>query len=95
MVTEAPNGHTIASLAAHLGGVVAGRGDLVIKGFAPLQIAKPDQITFIVDQRWAAKWKESDAGAAVVTRDVELPELDLKRRALIRVSASTTPSVPW
>jgi len=77
--------HTIAALAAHLGGVVAGRGDLVIHGLAPLHMARPDEITFIVDRRWASKWKESRAGAAVVSRHVEVPDHDQRQRALIHV----------
>lgn len=85
LASHSPAGHTIAALAAHLGGVVAGRADLVIHGLAPLHAAQPDELTFIVDRHWAAKWPESEAGAAVVRRDVQVPEHDNHKRALIRV----------
>lgn len=84
-VREPVRSHTTASLASHLGGEVAGRSDLVIHGLAALQYARPDEITFIVDQRWASLWKESRAGAAVVSRDIAVPGHDDRTRALICV----------
>jgi len=80
----APN-WTSGDLAAKLGAVVVGRTDLAISGPAALDRARPGEIGFIRDAKFAAKWSASGASAALVTRGVEVPGHDAATRALLVV----------
>lgn len=76
---------TAAALAEWLGGEVVGRADLPIRGLNALADAGPDEVTFIADDKHAARWGASQAGAAVVTRSLEVPGHDPASRVLILV----------
>ncbi len=76
---------TAAALAEWLGGEVVGRADLPIRGLNALADAGPDEVTFIADDKHAARWGASRAGAAVVTRSLEVAGHDPANRALILV----------
>ncbi|MBL9140609.1 MAG: hypothetical protein JNK53_01975, partial [Phycisphaerae bacterium] len=67
---------TTGSLASMLEGELVGPADLPVNGVNSLADAARDQLTFIVDAVNAARWGNSSAGAAVVTRGVDVPGHD-------------------
>jgi UDP-3-O-[3-hydroxymyristoyl] glucosamine N-acyltransferase len=76
---------TTGSLADLLEGELVGPANLPVNGVNSLADASSDQLTFIVDAVNATRWAGSGAGAAVVTRGVEVPGHDPAARALILV----------
>ncbi|HZI93433.1 MAG TPA: UDP-3-O-(3-hydroxymyristoyl)glucosamine N-acyltransferase [Patescibacteria group bacterium] len=66
------SGHTLANLAARLGGVVHGEPDLPIDGIAPLQTAGPGDLTFLANPRYLTEARATRAAAVVVGPGVEL-----------------------
>lgn len=54
-----------------LGGRLLGDADLLIHSLAPLQKARPDQISFLSNARYRAHLIESDAGCVIVHPDWE------------------------
>lgn len=66
---------TIADLAARIHARLIGTGDVVITGLSAIDQARPDggDLTFIAEARYAAKWAESKAIAAVVSERLEVP----------------------
>lgn len=75
--------HTTESIAALVGGKLIGPGDLLIGGVEQVQHARPGQLTFIGEARYARRWVRSEASAALVTRGVEVEPV--AGRALIFV----------
>ncbi|MCP3905514.1 MAG: UDP-3-O-(3-hydroxymyristoyl)glucosamine N-acyltransferase [Planctomycetes bacterium] len=67
-----PRGHTVAFIAEQVGGRVVGRGDVEVRGINGLDEATAEQITFIMSPRYAQRWAESRAAAALVSEGVEL-----------------------
>jgi UDP-3-O-[3-hydroxymyristoyl] glucosamine N-acyltransferase len=65
---------TVAELAERLGGKLLGPEGVVIRGVAAIDDAGPDRITFITDARYARGWNRSEAGAAIVSQDLELDD---------------------
>lgn len=63
---------TTGELAQQLAGVLRGPADLVITGPNTLALAAPGEMAFIGEQKYAARWAESLATAALVTEGVEL-----------------------
>lgn len=78
-------GSTVADIAAFLGESFEGCGDLVINGLNSLDAATSDDLTFIHAQKWSSGWKDADAGAALVTRGIEVFGHDPSDRAIIVV----------
>jgi UDP-3-O-[3-hydroxymyristoyl] glucosamine N-acyltransferase len=76
---------TSGAVAAALGGTLVGRADVVLTAFDPIESAGPTSLTFIRAQRFASMWAASRAGAALVTRGVDVPGHDAEARALIVV----------
>lgn len=74
-----------AALAQLLGGQLVGKGDVILSDVAGIEHAHPGALTFIRSAKYAAKWAESKAGAAVVSKGVNVPGHDPKTRALIVV----------
>lgn len=74
-----------AALAQLLGGVLVGKGNVVLSDVAPIERAHPGALTFIRSGKYAARWAESKAGAAVVSKGIEVPGHDPSTRALILV----------
>ncbi|MDG2095012.1 MAG: UDP-3-O-(3-hydroxymyristoyl)glucosamine N-acyltransferase [Phycisphaerales bacterium] len=78
-------GSTVADIAAFLGQSFDGCGDLVINGLNSLDAAASDDLTFIHAEKWSRDWKDAGAGAALVTRGIEVSGHDPSSRALIVV----------
>ncbi len=78
---------TSAQIAALVGGDLEGPGDLAVRGLEAVDRAGESDLTFIASAEWAAAWPESRAGAALVSRHVELPGINGsdRHRAVIRV----------
>jgi UDP-3-O-[3-hydroxymyristoyl] glucosamine N-acyltransferase len=62
--------HSAASVAEVAGAALAGRSDLVLTGVAPLQIAGPDQVSFLDNRRYADALAATRAGAVIVHPDL-------------------------
>ena len=65
---------TTGELAERLGAELVGAPDVRVRGVEALEHAGPEHLTFIRDGKNAGAWAQSRAGAAVVTRGVEVPE---------------------
>jgi UDP-3-O-[3-hydroxymyristoyl] glucosamine N-acyltransferase len=78
-------GANVDQIAAAIDGTVVGRGDLVITGVDALDDAGSDELTFLHGSKWARRWPEVAAGAALVTRGLELGNWDESTRAVILV----------
>lgn len=76
---------TVGELASKLGAELSGPASLTIERLDTLDRADERTLTFIRDERFAARWEESRAGAAIVTRGVEPHGHDPSRRALLVV----------
>ena len=79
---------TTGELAAMLGGELVGPATVRIAGARGIEDARPTDLTFIRSPQFAAKWTASKAGAALVTRGVEVPGHDPSSRALIVVPSA-------
>ena len=62
-------GFTLGELAAALRATLEGDPSRVVTGVAPLDTAGPDQISFLIDRRYAATARRSRAGAFLVPVD--------------------------
>ena len=58
---------SLAEIAGVTGATLAGPGDLVFRGFAPLAEAGPDEMSFVAGPRNAAAARASRAGALIVS----------------------------
>jgi len=70
-------GWTLAVIAESIGGRLAGRGDVVVEGIAPLHSAGPTDLTLVVGAANLPKLAESRAGAAIVPEGHEVPGRDV------------------
>ncbi|HET9148456.1 MAG TPA: LpxD N-terminal domain-containing protein, partial [Acetobacteraceae bacterium] len=61
--------YTLAQIAAAAGGVVS-RGDYMMAGVAPLQVAGPDEISFLNSRRYISALAATRAGAVIVHPDM-------------------------
>lgn len=75
--------HTTQAIAERVGGDLDGPADLTITGLEELALAQPGQLSFVGEPRYAGRWPQSRASAALVNRDIALEPGD--GRALIRV----------
>ena len=80
---DPPMSRTIVAISELVQGSLSGNAELNINGLAEISRAQADELTFIGDQRWAGKWTESKAGAALVNHDIKLD--DREGTAVIRV----------
>tara|TARA_Y100000589_G_scaffold327664_1_gene369988 strand:- start:5200 stop:6249 length:1050 start_codon:yes stop_codon:yes gene_type:complete len=76
---------TAAAIAELVGGDLDGPADLALQGVNSMQDAGPQHLTFIRSAEFAHQWTDAAAGAALVTRGVEVPGHDARLRALIVV----------
>ena len=76
---------TTGSLAKRVNGELRGPDDLQIVGINALEDASADQITYIGDSEHASRWANARAGAALVTKGIELKGHDPTSRAIIIV----------
>lgn len=79
---------TTGQLAALLGARLVGRADLTIRGVGPLDDPARDHLTFIREQRHAARWARSPAVAALVSEGIDIPDHDPEARALLFVPSA-------
>lgn len=77
--------HTTGTIAAALGAELVGPSDRPIRGLGTLDGAGPEELTFIRSAAFAAEWRSSRAGAAIVSRGLEVPGHDSAARALLVV----------
>lgn len=80
-----PSPHTSGALAERLGAALAGPPGLPIDGLETIERAGPRHLTFIRSAEFARLWPASTAGAALVSRGIEVPGHDPARRALLVV----------
>lgn len=71
---------TLKELAELVGGEVAGSGDTLIKGVAPLDMAVDGDITFIISPKYADQLKTTAASAVIAP-----PEMQVEGKGLIVV----------
>ena len=76
---------TAQELASLVRGTLEGCATAPVRGMNAIDDAASDQATFIVDERYAARWAGSNAGVALIARTVPCEVGDASRRALIRV----------
>ena len=62
---------TVSEIAAYLGGVVHGDGDLLISGLGSLETAGPDTLTFLANPKYADRVAETSAGAVLMAPGCE------------------------
>ena len=78
---------TLGQIARALGLTLEGDPDVKITGVAPLEVAGPDQISFVADAKYARLAETTRAGALLTPRDADLPgpllRSDNPRAALI------------
>ena len=65
------NGKTLAELAQHVGGRLAGDPEIKVSSVASLNLAGPGQITFLANARYAKKLSSTNASAVVVAERVK------------------------
>lgn len=63
---------SIAEINAAVQGILIGNENLMITAPEQLELAKPDQISFIGHKKYEKLWLSSNAGAAVVNDDIEI-----------------------
>src|SRR4051794_19736071 len=61
--------HPLATVAEAAGGAVA-ETDLLLTGVAPLQIAGPNEVSFLDNRRYAAMLETTSAGAVILHPDM-------------------------
>ena len=79
---------TLGRLADALGASLQGDAGRVVRGVAPLDVAGPDQVSFLTDRKYLRQARASRAGALLVARDVAdlsaaLLQVDHPQQALI------------
>jgi len=79
---------TLGRLADALGASLQGDAGHVVRGVAPLDVAGPDQVSFLADRKYLRQAQASRAGALLVARDVAdlsgaLLQVDHPQQALI------------
>jgi len=62
---------TLAELADLVGGTVAGDGRVLISGVAGIREAKPGEVTFVANPKYAAEIAATGASAVIVGQDVD------------------------
>ena len=64
---------TTGEVAAAVGGELIGAPDLTIRGVAPLETARPDELSFVANARYLRYLPRTRAGAVLLARSVENP----------------------
>ena len=67
---------TAGILADSLGAELDGPGELVCSGISSIAEAKDGDVTFMINTKYAASWKESKATIGIVPFDVVVPNHD-------------------
>lgn len=77
--------HNAQSIAELVNGTLEGPAELRIEGVNSLDEAGPADLTFITSAKFARKWAQTRAGAALVRRGIKVADHDAATRALITV----------
>jgi UDP-3-O-[3-hydroxymyristoyl] glucosamine N-acyltransferase len=90
---------TLGRLADALGASLEGDAARIVTGVAPLEVAGPDQVSFLTDRKYLKQAEESRAGAFLVPRDVSgltgpLLRVDHPQQALIALLGLFHPEPP-
>ena len=80
-----PTRLTAASLAELVHGELDGPADLQLHAVGAMQDAGSGVLTFISSDVYAKAWADSDASAALVSREIEVPGHDSSTRAIVVV----------
>ncbi len=83
--TSAGRSWTTAQAAEALGADLRGPGDIRLSRLDTLDRADAGTLAFIRDDKHAQRWASSGAGAAIVSRGIEVPGHDPEARALLIV----------
>lgn len=103
MVEKINTTQTVAQIAERISAQLVGDGSAAIRGVGTIEEAHSDEITFISDQKHAAKLAGSQAGAVITAQNIEglaKPQLIVKNvdAALISVlnifAPQITPTIP-
>lgn len=68
---------TLSEIAELVGGRLAGRGDRVVLRLASLEAAGPDDLTFVTDAAYLARFLERPGACAIVPTDLAAPGRDV------------------
>ncbi|HSB42141.1 MAG TPA: UDP-3-O-(3-hydroxymyristoyl)glucosamine N-acyltransferase [Methylomirabilota bacterium] len=90
---------TLGRLADALGASLVGDATRVVTGVAPLEIAGPEDVSFLTDRKYLAQAAASRAGALLVAREVSglpgaLLQVDHPQQALIALLELFHPQTP-
>lgn len=66
--------HSAGSIAKHIGGELVGTGDAQIGGVSDFDHAEPGQLTLVGTQRYADRWADCPAAAALILRGLSCSE---------------------
>lgn len=77
--------YNTSEIAKRLQGELFGSPDVVIRGVGTVEDAADTEITVIANRRYCELWKSSNAAAAVISRDLEFPDMSSTTRPLIVV----------
>jgi len=72
---------TLSELAERIGGRVDGDGSVTVRGMSPLESAGPDEVAFLVNEKYRRFMDQTDAIAVIVGDDYEGPGPTLLRCA--------------
>ena len=64
----------LADLARQLGGRIVGEDDRQIVGVASLELAQPNELSFVQDRRYVGLASETQAGALLIAADLAVPD---------------------
>lgn len=70
---------TLGDLARFLEGELEGNPELEVSGVAPLDLAAPEQVSFLSNPRYAPSLKSTRAGGVIVAREIQETGLNLIR----------------
>ncbi len=73
------NEMTLSELARALGGELTGDGSRVVRGVAPLETARPDEVSFLANAKYERHMSASQAAAVLVSADYAGPGQSLIR----------------
>ncbi|HYE02467.1 MAG TPA: UDP-3-O-(3-hydroxymyristoyl)glucosamine N-acyltransferase [Phycisphaerales bacterium] len=82
---DVPDGLTAGWVAQRVRGELVGPAGLPLSGLETLERAGPEHLTFIRSHAYALRWPSARAGAALVSRTLEVAGHDPRSRALIVV----------
>jgi len=77
--------HTAGSLATAIDAVLEGPADILVSGVSSITEARPGDITFMMNAKFAKEWSTSKATVGIIQEDMKIAGHDPTVRALLRV----------